>query len=392
MMRIVALLLGCYFAAIAVYEHGKSRTIIFREVTKYDVLSPLLPTLTNVTTLTSRSSSSSRHRAAHAASASRTDIDMTVGDSVASSLSSLPFSTPTVPRTSALADALKVNTSVMNMNITEYGTGAYNVSLRFTEFKKRPNIRYTVAPDAIFLNTTSSSSSSNSSVAASRGNDITLVTQIDSSRVGTLRELMRLWTGPISCAVFVRNDESVASIRANIDRAALAAGGDRRRTHGHGVRGFHLVQTVTRSKATMSSTYPINLLRNVAMRHARTDLVFVLDADFDAMPEHLNKMLTKHARTHMASAAANRHAFVVPAFEMAIPRPCDALVGIGKQEDSSVTSSSLMSSSSSSALSSSSKVVLTSAVTETQCDARGFPATKAALVATLAANATRRKY
>lgn len=68
---------------------------------------------------------------------------------------------------------------------------------------------------------------------------------------------------------------------------------------------------------TACRPYPINCLRNLAMSQARTELVFLLDVDFE-LPSGLGTELRRRAdyRPLLLSLRTSRTALVVPAFEL----------------------------------------------------------------------------
>ena len=57
--------------------------------------------------------------------------------------------------------------------------------------------------------------------------------------------------------------------------------------------------------------YPINALRNIAIRHVTTKFMFISDADFQPCPEFNTRFISIYSK-HKYS---ERTAFVVPAFE-----------------------------------------------------------------------------
>ena len=125
--------------------------------------------------------------------------------------------------------------------------------------------------------------------------DVTAVLQVSVDRLERVATVARFYTGPISCAVYIRNETT--------DVAAVLAVRDAERSVRERV-DFHLLH-FNRTR------YPVNNLRNLAIDSARTDYVFVLDADFVPNP-----------RLHEDLVAAagdvppeTRRAFVVPAFE-----------------------------------------------------------------------------
>lgn len=98
------------------------------------------------------------------------------------------------------------------------------------------------------------------------------------SRLEGLENIMTHWDGPISAAIFL-SDADLPLVLAFAGSAAL-------RTRPKNV-GLHLV---FRENVRM---YPVNYLRNVAVRMASTSHLFLFDVDFVPQPG-LHGILTRH--------------------------------------------------------------------------------------------------
>lgn len=120
---------------------------------------------------------------------------------------------------------------------------------------------------------------------------ITLVTQTTHEKVGYLTRALAAWNGPASIAFYAYTSDELAffmNYTCSSCTIAVVYGGLRKQA------------------------YPINLLRNVALKDAQTSLAFVFDTDF--MPSsQLHDLLVAHVA---AASSAKRMAWVIPAFEV----------------------------------------------------------------------------
>lgn len=106
---------------------------------------------------------------------------------------------------------------------------------------------------------------------------VTLTTQCDTHRLSRVRELANQWQGPISLALMVQEHE-LQKVRTELTNM------------GEAVDKFVTVHVMTAENRP--SFYPINAMRNLALRHATTEWVFVLDVDenTERMKDHLDAM------------------------------------------------------------------------------------------------------
>ena len=132
---------------------------------------------------------------------------------------------------------------------------------------------------------------------------VALLTQLSVDRVPALLRLARTWRGPISAAVLVRTPAELAELYSAYLAHPLL------QSH----VTFHVcVETDDRAK------YPVNLLRNVAMRHEFLEFVLMLDVDFvgnEAMQQELQDVVAAVWDGERAREGG-RFLAVVPAFEM----------------------------------------------------------------------------
>ncbi|KAI9144660.1 glycosyl-transferase for dystroglycan-domain-containing protein [Paraphysoderma sedebokerense] len=136
--------------------------------------------------------------------------------------------------------------------------------------------------------------------------DISLVTQLDIARLRRLKQMTLEWSGPISAAIFVK-DDMVNAIHA---LSLFDLPYDR--------LDIHLVFI-----EKLPAPYPINLLRNIAMSNSRTDMVLNLDVDFIVSDGLYERLKLDEKYRHVWENTEKKHAFVVPAFEFMKPRPCN---------------------------------------------------------------------
>ncbi|TNN29900.1 Glycosyltransferase-like protein LARGE1 [Liparis tanakae] len=111
-----------------------------------------------------------------------------------------------------------------------------------------------------------------------------------------LEAICKHWEGPISLALYLSDAEAQQFLRYAQGSEVLMSRGN---------VGYHIVYKE-------GQFYPVNLLRNVAMRHVNTPYMFLSDIDFLPMYglyEYLRKSVVQ---LDMANA---KKALVVPAFE-----------------------------------------------------------------------------
>nr|XP_057934289.1 xylosyl- and glucuronyltransferase LARGE2s [Doryrhamphus excisus]XP_057934291.1 xylosyl- and glucuronyltransferase LARGE2s [Doryrhamphus excisus]XP_057934292.1 xylosyl- and glucuronyltransferase LARGE2s [Doryrhamphus excisus]XP_057934293.1 xylosyl- and glucuronyltransferase LARGE2s [Doryrhamphus excisus] len=127
-------------------------------------------------------------------------------------------------------------------------------------------------------------------------NDVTLVAQLSMDRLQMLEAICKHWEGPISLALYMSDAEAQQFLRY-----AQASEVLKKRKN----VGYHVVYKE-------GQFYPINLLRNVALKNAKTPYVFLTDVDFLPMYglyEYLRKSVVQ------LDMAGTNKALVVPAFE-----------------------------------------------------------------------------
>lgn len=130
----------------------------------------------------------------------------------------------------------------------------------------------------------------------SDGADITLVAQLSMDRLQMLEAICRHWTGPISLALYMSDAEAQQFLRYAQASEVLSG---RRNV------GYHIVYKE-------GQFYPINFLRNVALKNVQTPYVFLTDIDFLPMYglyDYLRSSILQLERSQRKAA------LIVPAFE-----------------------------------------------------------------------------
>ena len=124
-------------------------------------------------------------------------------------------------------------------------------------------------------------------------NPVTLVTHMSFERISQLELICRRWHGDISAAIYLNDVDIIPLIRLILDESSCISTDSVK---------LHLV-------FRLGSTYPVNMLRNVALKYAQTSHVFILDADF--LPS--GNLETLLIDTVMKDTA---WAIVIPAFDI----------------------------------------------------------------------------
>uniref|UniRef100_A0AAX7VJ61 LARGE xylosyl- and glucuronyltransferase 1 n=1 Tax=Astatotilapia calliptera TaxID=8154 RepID=A0AAX7VJ61_ASTCA len=99
---------------------------------------------------------------------------------------------------------------------------------------------------------------------SSDNTDVTLVAQLSMDRLQMLEAICKHWEGPISLALYLSDAEAQQFLRYAQGSEVLMSRGN---------VGYHIVYKE-------GQFYPVNLLRNVAMRHVNTPYMFLSDIDF----------------------------------------------------------------------------------------------------------------
>ncbi|XP_045887892.1 LARGE xylosyl- and glucuronyltransferase 2 [Micropterus dolomieu] len=126
--------------------------------------------------------------------------------------------------------------------------------------------------------------------------DVTLVAQLSMDRLQMLEAICKHWEGPISLALYMSDAEAQQFLRYAQASEVLK---NRKNV------GYHIVYKE-------GQFYPVNLVRNVALKNANTPYVFLTDVDFLPMYGLYDYLRRSVVQLDMAHT---KKALVVPAFE-----------------------------------------------------------------------------
>ena len=140
------------------------------------------------------------------------------------------------------------------------------------------------------------------------GGKITLCTQGGVSKLPRLLDLAGRWLGPISCAIYITTEEQLdAWLNFRMEhRSNNKDNNDLIATY----VTFHVLLEQPQLPLNVNR-HPINKLRNLALRYAETDHVFLNDIDF-MPPANAHDSLVHH---YHASLPPPKTFWVLPAFE-----------------------------------------------------------------------------
>ncbi|KAG8438703.1 hypothetical protein GDO86_005045 [Hymenochirus boettgeri] len=126
--------------------------------------------------------------------------------------------------------------------------------------------------------------------------DVTLVAQLSMDRLQMLEAICKHWEGPISLALYLSDAEAQQFLRYAQGSEVLL---NRQNV------GYHIVYKE-------GQFYPVNLLRNVAMRHVNTPYMFLSDIDFLPMYGLYESLRKAIVQLDMQNT---KKALIIPAFE-----------------------------------------------------------------------------
>ncbi|XP_067940014.1 xylosyl- and glucuronyltransferase LARGE2s-like [Watersipora subatra] len=132
--------------------------------------------------------------------------------------------------------------------------------------------------------------------------DVTLVAQLSIDRLGVLELLCEHWTGPMSLALYLSDNEAQQFYDFVSNSAIISAREN---------IGYHVIFKT-------GTHYPVNQLRNVALDNALTQYVFLTDIDFLPMA-NMCEYVKESAALH--DIQNRKLALVVPAFQTQQYRP-----------------------------------------------------------------------
>ncbi|KAK4469711.1 hypothetical protein MN116_007235, partial [Schistosoma mekongi] len=130
-------------------------------------------------------------------------------------------------------------------------------------------------------------------------NHVSLVSQLTFDRLGRLEELAARWYGPMSLALYLTDRETTLLIEFITNSPIL-----QNRTN----IGYHVVYVD-------GKFYPINILRNIAIKYSITEFIFHIDIDFlpqQNMTDYIENSVNQHL---IENTKSQNICLVVPAFE-----------------------------------------------------------------------------
>eukprot|EP00054_Salpingoeca_dolichothecata_P030829 m.254231 g.254231 ORF g.254231 m.254231 type:complete len:586 (-) comp26728_c1_seq2:34-1791(-) len=157
---------------------------------------------------------------------------------------------------------------------------------------------------------------------------VTMVTQISIDRLNTLKITSASWKAPISLVIYVpsqtTNVEKDFSWKEFYIRKKLHEATDAQTS-----KLWNVIAVFGRKK---NDPYPINTLRNLALWNARTEYVFLNDADFVPAMDFQTAFSSSLQAARDLGLSDDKTAFVVPAFEFTSHSKNDIVVPHDKEQ------------------------------------------------------------
>ena len=155
---------------------------------------------------------------------------------------------------------------------------------------------------------------------------ITVFTQVSVNKLPRVKDIVQRWRAPVSCAVYLSTEQDMETFIDFLEQQQQQQHLDEGTSWTSFVAFHVMVEPHTEKKQ-----YPINILRNLALKHVQTDYVFLLDVDFvpsvGAHDRIARIMKSIEDQEHQQQQAQNnsrnnnpvsRHAktmYILPAFE-----------------------------------------------------------------------------
>jgi glycosyltransferase-like protein LARGE len=135
----------------------------------------------------------------------------------------------------------------------------------------------------------------------SPSNHVTLATQTTVSTLPRLLQLLERWGGPISCAVHLPDPSAIQTLYDFVQKQNKTF---------HELVAFHVML----EKPSSAFGYPINRMRNLALKNIDTEYFFICNVDF--LPrKNAHSRLLKFLSTKSVAKDKFRKLYVLPAFE-----------------------------------------------------------------------------
>lgn len=145
---------------------------------------------------------------------------------------------------------------------------------------------------------------------SSKDKNICLATQLSSDRADLLARILYRWDGPVSAAVLIKKGAEKGNER--VEDVFSEAFNDRLEGDPDQVLSFSYLRYDGNHPSEKFQHYPVNRLRNMALRGCKSNYVFILDVDF--LPS-ANAYRNLQKYYHFLDNEG-RNALVVPAFEV----------------------------------------------------------------------------
>ncbi|XP_077996785.1 xylosyl- and glucuronyltransferase LARGE2-like [Glandiceps talaboti] len=137
--------------------------------------------------------------------------------------------------------------------------------------------------------------------------DITLVTQVSMDRIDVLEKSLEYWNGPMSIVLFVPTKSETKDTDHEWKRYYI-----NKKLNNPKFTTQTIVTAVYAN--TVNDEYPVNYLRNLAIKQCQTTYMLLLDADFIPSPGFREKFKS-HLTEGIGMNTLNHIALVVPVFE-----------------------------------------------------------------------------
>jgi len=131
---------------------------------------------------------------------------------------------------------------------------------------------------------------------------ITLTTQLSLNKFDRLASLVDRWNGPVSCAVYLPNEEAILQLGLVVEQQS---------------QKFHDLVTVhlLLEKEPLKSDYPVNMLRNLALFNIETEYFLLSDVDF-MTSQNAHDYLIDFFRRQQDRSKIHSTLYVLPAFDV----------------------------------------------------------------------------